>query len=86
VPVNANDILFQIDPASFQYKVTQLQASLAGAKQQIEILKSNYEQATANVIRLTEQVAFNLKRLQDIQNFTKRRLHSISGSGPPRCV
>ena len=25
VPVKANDILFQIDPAPFQYKVTQLQ-------------------------------------------------------------
>ncbi|MGY3147358.1 hypothetical protein ACVWYQ_004357 [Bradyrhizobium sp. USDA 3397] len=49
VPVKANDVLFQIDPAPFQYKVTQLQASLAGAKQQVEILKSNCEQATANV-------------------------------------
>src|SRR4029450_3646282 len=28
VPVKANDVLFQIDPAPFQYKVAQLQASL----------------------------------------------------------
>ena len=28
VPVKANDVLFQIDPAPFQYKVTQLQAAL----------------------------------------------------------
>ena len=49
VPVKANDVLFQIDPAPFQYTVAQLQASLAGAKQLVEILKSNYEQATANV-------------------------------------
>ena len=49
VPVKTGDVLFQIDPAPFQYKVAQLQASLAGAKQQAEILKSNYEQATANV-------------------------------------
>ena len=34
VPVKANDVLFQIDPAPFQYKVAQLQASLAAAKQQ----------------------------------------------------
>jgi multidrug resistance efflux pump len=67
VPVKANDILFQIDPAPFQYKVTQLQASLAAAKQQVEILKSNYEQATANVSGLTTQVAYNKKRLADIQ-------------------
>src|SRR6266446_5849386 len=67
VPVKANDVLFQIDPAPFQYKVSQLQASLAGAKQQVEILKSNYEQATANVSGLTTQAAYNKKRLADIQ-------------------
>jgi multidrug resistance efflux pump len=31
VPVKADDVLFQIDPAPFQYKVSQLQASLAAA-------------------------------------------------------
>jgi len=67
VPVKANDVLFQIDPAPFQYKVAQLQASLAGAKQQVEILKSNYEQATANVAGLTAQAAYNKKRLADIE-------------------
>jgi multidrug resistance efflux pump len=67
VPVKANDVLFQIDPAPFQYKVTQLQASLAGAKQQVEILKANYDQATANVAGLTAQAAYNKKRLADIQ-------------------
>jgi multidrug efflux pump subunit AcrA (membrane-fusion protein) len=66
VPVKANDALFQIDPAPFQSKVTQLQASLAGAKQQVEILKAYYEQATANVTGLTAQVAYNKKRLADI--------------------
>src|SRR3954451_2950421 len=45
VPVEKDDILFQVDPAPFRYKVTQLQASLAAAKQNAEILKSNYEQA-----------------------------------------
>ncbi|HTE94923.1 MAG TPA: biotin/lipoyl-binding protein [Bradyrhizobium sp.] len=67
VPVKANDVLFQIEPAPFQYKVSQLQASLAAAKQQVEILKSNYEQATANVEGLTTQAAYNKKRLADIQ-------------------
>jgi multidrug resistance efflux pump len=73
IPVNSNvlvvagDVLFQIDPAPFQYKVSQLQASLAGARQQVEILKANYLQATANVTGLTAQVAFNAKRLGDIQ-------------------
>jgi multidrug resistance efflux pump len=67
VPVKKDDVLFEIDPAPFRYKVTQLQASLAGAKQQVEILKANYDQAAANVTGLTSQVAFNSKRLADIQ-------------------
>src|SRR6202140_4515779 len=67
VPVKANDVLFQIDPAPFQYKVAQLQASLAAAKQQTEILKSNYEQAPLHVIGLTPQVAFNTPRNADIE-------------------
>ena len=67
VPVKMGGVLFQIDPAPFQYKVAQLQASLAGAKQQAEILKANYDQATANVIGLAAQVAFNTQRNADIQ-------------------
>lgn len=67
VLAKTGDVLFQIDPAPFQYKVSQLEASLAGARQQVEILKTNYLQATANVTGLTAQVAFNAKRLGDIQ-------------------
>lgn len=67
VPVKMGDVLFQIDPAPFQYKMTQLQASLAGARQQVEILKANYEQATATVAGLVAQVKYSAKRLADIQ-------------------
>ncbi|MEH2523948.1 multidrug resistance efflux pump [Bradyrhizobium sp. AZCC 2176] len=67
VPVKTGDILFQIDPAPFHYKVAQLKASLAAAQQQTEILKSNYEQATANVAGLEAQQKYNAKRLDDIQ-------------------
>lgn len=67
VLVKTGDMLSQIDPAPFQYKVSQLKASLAGARQQAEILKANYLQATANVTGLTAQVAFNAKRLADIE-------------------
>ena len=82
VPVKANDVLFQIDPAPFQYKVAQLQASLAAAKQQVEILKSNYEQATANVAGLTAQAAYNKKRLADIETLAADDgQHGISGAG-----
>jgi multidrug resistance efflux pump len=70
VPVKAGDVLFQIDPAPFQYKVAQLQASLAAARQQAQILKSNYEQATANVAGLSAQLKYNTKRLADIQTLS----------------
>src|SRR5215210_3265417 len=45
VPVKTGDVLFQIDPAPFQFKVDNLRASLAAAQQQTQILKSSYEQA-----------------------------------------
>ncbi len=67
VPVKLGDVLFQIDPAPFQFKVQQLRASLAAAQQQTQILKSNYEQATANVSGLESQLKFNAQRLKDIQ-------------------
>ena len=67
VSVKTDDVLFQIDPAPFQYKVSHLQASLAAAQQQTKILKSNYEQASATVSGLEAQAKFNAKRLKDIQ-------------------
>jgi multidrug resistance efflux pump len=71
VPVNTGEVLFQIDPAPFQYKVSQLQASLAAARQQTQILKSNYEPATANVAGLDAQLKYNTKRLADIQKLSE---------------
>ncbi|MGL9623930.1 biotin/lipoyl-binding protein [Bradyrhizobium sp. U531] len=67
VTVKAGAKLFQIDPAPFQYKVAQLEASLAGAKQQVLQLKSGYEQATANVEGLAKQLAYHNKRLADFE-------------------
>jgi multidrug resistance efflux pump len=48
VLVKSGDVLFQIDPAPFQYKFSKLKASLAGARQQAEFLRENYQQASAN--------------------------------------
>ena len=67
VPVKAGTILFQIDPAPFQYKVRQLSASLAGSKQQVLQLKASYDQATANVTALQAQLSFHQQRLKDTQ-------------------
>jgi multidrug resistance efflux pump len=70
VPVKAGAVLFQIDPAPFKFKVNQLEASLAQAKQQVQQLKATYEQATASVEGLTKQLAFHEKRLADIRKLT----------------
>jgi multidrug resistance efflux pump len=70
VPVKTGDVLFQIDPAPFQYKVAQLKASLAGAKQQAEILKSNYQQAAATAAGLAAQLKYNTQRLADIKTLS----------------
>lgn len=71
VPVKAGTVLFQIDPTPFQYKVRRLEAALVGAQQQAEVLRANYEQATANVAGLQKQVDFHQQRLADIATLTK---------------
>jgi multidrug resistance efflux pump len=77
VPVKAGTVLFQIDPAPFQYKVNQLEASLAQAQQQAKQLKASYEQATANVEGLTAQLAYNTKRLADIQKLEQEGANTL---------
>ena len=70
MPVKAGAVLFQIDPKPFQFKVAQLEASFAQAQQQARQLKASYEQASANVEGLTAQLAYNTKRLADVQKLT----------------
>jgi len=50
-----------------KFKVDAVAASLAAARQQTQILKSNYEQATRMSAGLDAQVKYNAKRLDDIQ-------------------
>ncbi|MEH2556236.1 multidrug resistance efflux pump [Bradyrhizobium algeriense] len=64
-PVKAGSVLFRIDPAPFQYKVSQLEASLAQSRQQVKQLAANYEQATANAEGLAKQLAYHRQRLAD---------------------
>jgi multidrug resistance efflux pump len=71
VPVKAGTLLFQIDPTPFKYTVTQLEAALVGAQQQADVLKANYQQASASVAGLEKQVAFHQKRLSDIDTMTR---------------
>ena len=77
VPVKTGTILFKIEPAPFKYKVDQLKASLASARQQVLQLKANYEQASANVEGLTKQLAYNAQRLSDIQRLAGQAVQSL---------
>ena len=61
-PVKVGNVLFRIDPAPYRYKVSQLEAALAQAQQQVKQLQADYEQATATVEGLAKQRAFRTKR------------------------
>jgi multidrug resistance efflux pump len=70
-PVKQGDVLFQIDPAPFQYKVSQLEAALAQARQQAEQLKIGYQEAKANAEGVAAQYAHYRLRLATIEQETR---------------
>ena len=76
-PIKAGAVLLRIDPTPFRFKVNQLAAALAQAKQQVKQLKASYEQASANVEGLTKQHAFNTQRLADMQKLTGEQALSV---------
>jgi multidrug resistance efflux pump len=84
VPVKTGDALFQIDPAPFQYKVAQLQASLAAARQQAQILKSNNDQATAHVAGVTAHLSITRSASPIFRSLRRRAPTPSSGSRIPR--
>jgi hypothetical protein len=51
---------------------------LATARQQTQILQSNYEQGTANVAGQTAQLKFNTKRLGDIRTLAAESANTDS--------
>ena len=76
-PVKAGAVLLRIDPTPFQFKVNQLEASLAHAKQQVKQLKASYEQSSYNVQGLMKQHAYNTQRLADMQKLTGEQALSV---------
>jgi len=54
-PLKAGDVLFRIDPSSYQYVVDQKKALVAEAEQNVEQLKASYEAATAAANRAEAQ-------------------------------
>lgn len=60
--VKAGAILFQVERAPYEYKVKQLQAALAEARQKVEQIKSNVELAAADAEAVAAQLAYAVKR------------------------
>jgi multidrug resistance efflux pump len=60
--VKAGTILFQIERAPYEYKVRQLQAALAEARQKVEQLKSNVDLAAADANAVASQLAYAVTR------------------------
>jgi multidrug resistance efflux pump len=56
VPIKKGDVLFRIDPRPYEYAVTQRQAALLEAEQNVKELKTTLDQASANVKKLQAQL------------------------------
>jgi multidrug resistance efflux pump len=72
-PIKKGDVIFKIDPQSFQFEVDRLLAALAAAQQSVPQLKSSLDQASAGVEKATAQLNLakaELERQQEL--FTKQ--------------
>lgn len=69
--VPAGTILFQIDPTSFDYKVTELEAELVEAQQSAKQLQTTADAASADVKAVSAQLDFAQQRRDDFERLTK---------------
>jgi multidrug resistance efflux pump len=60
VPVKKGDPLFQFDRRPYEYKIEQLEAQLAEARQNVLVLKANVDLATQNVAKLKSELDYEL--------------------------
>jgi multidrug resistance efflux pump len=74
--VKSGTTLFQIDRAPYEYKVRQLKAALAGARQSVEQLKANVGAAAADVKALQAQWERADKRRADLEQLGSRQATS----------
>lgn len=58
VPVKKGQPLFQFDRRAYQYKVDQLEASLAKAKQNVLVMKSDIDINAAKVVKLRSELKY----------------------------
>jgi multidrug resistance efflux pump len=76
VLLKAGTVLFQIDRAPYEYKVRQIKAALAEAKQEVEQLKANVDVAAADVKALDAQWERADKRREDLEQLGQRQATS----------
>ena len=71
VLVKSGAILFQIERAPYEYKVKQLQAALAEARQKAAQLKGSADLAAAEVKAVSAQLSLAERRRDDIERLTR---------------
>jgi len=76
VPVKKGQPLFQFDRRPYQYKVNQLEASLAKAKQDVLVLKSDIEINAQKIVKLQAELAYAKYQLKLSSDLAKQ------GAGP----
>jgi multidrug resistance efflux pump len=76
VPVKKGQPLFQFDRRPYQYKVDQLEASLAKAKQDVLVLKSDIEINAQKIVKLQAELAYAKYQLKLSSDLAKQ------GAGP----
>jgi multidrug resistance efflux pump len=58
VPVKKGQPLFQFDRRPYEYKVRQIEAQLAQAKQNVQVMKADTEAAAQKVAKLKSELVF----------------------------
>lgn len=67
VELDPGEVIYQLDPRSYQYRVDQLRAQLADTESQVAQLKESYDAARAQTATISEQLQLTRLRLAEQQ-------------------
>lgn len=76
MPVKKGQPLFQFDRRPYEYKVRQLEAQLAQAKQNVQVMKADTEAATQKILKLKSELSYSVYQ-HKLSTFLARK-----GAGP----
>jgi multidrug resistance efflux pump len=80
VPVKKGQPLFQFDRRPYEYKVRQLEAELARARQDVQVLKAELEASQAKVVKTQSELVYATYQLKLCGNLASK------GAGPEEDV